>query len=291
MDKRGLEFLAMHALVEKTESGVHIQQHSPPPGTQRLHYHECIEFGICLQGYGIFYIRDDIYPYGKGDISVIYPGEKHIAQSVGDTDSTWHFITIDHHLLLSGMPELEPLLHLAMGEGRRGHILTRSENHRIQPYIQRLSELCMEQTNPYRSGYLAVLYTAILYESAEWEDEPQLPIPDTDTLSAKLSVLTPAIQYLLDHYTEPIAIDALCACSHISPVHLRRLFSEAIGLSPLAFLHKIRISYACIALRETEASVLAIAEQCGYLSLSSFNRQFLKIMHMSPTSYRHSEAL
>jgi AraC-like DNA-binding protein len=51
-------------------------------------------------------------------------------------------------------------------------------------------------------------------------------------------------------------------------------------------LHKIRINHACSELSSTELPIVSIAERCGYTSLSSFNRQFQKIMQISPSEYR-----
>jgi AraC-like DNA-binding protein len=52
------------------------------------------------------------------------------------------------------------------------------------------------------------------------------------------------------------------------------------------YVRNIKISHACYLLRNTHESVIDIAEQCGYASVSSFNRNFKQLTSMSPTQYR-----
>ncbi|MBR4960982.1 MAG: helix-turn-helix transcriptional regulator [Clostridia bacterium] len=270
-------------------SYMHLARNSPGKAPAYLHYHRWTEFGICLSGRGIFYIQGDVYPFAAGDISVIYPGEYHIAQSVSETPSDWWFLTIDEKKLFADWPDRERLLRLA--SGGYGHILKRNENRQIHAALRRMTELYREDSTVMDGlrGQMGALYACILYETAGWQrdtrEEGTLP-----AVSGAGSMISPAIQYMLSYYTDPVTTEELCALCHISPVHLRRIFTASVGISPIAFLHRVRISHACLALSGTDDSILSIAERCGYPSLSSFNRQFQKQMHKSPSEYRRDEA-
>ena len=93
------------------ESGayMHISRHAPGPEPRFLHYHQHLELGLCISGRGIFYIRNQICLFEQGDISIIFPGEHHIAQSSG---SEWWFITVDVPALLGEYPDYEKLSRL-----------------------------------------------------------------------------------------------------------------------------------------------------------------------------------
>ena len=52
------------------------------------------------------------------------------------------------------------------------------------------------------------------------------------------------------------------------------------------YVRNIKISHACYLLRNTRESVIDIAARCGYVSISSFNRNFKQLTDMSPTQYR-----
>lgn len=287
MQKRP-EYLQAHYQNDvPSDDTIYFSPHEPYTDFNGLHYHDELEFGYCLCGSGIFYIGDDIYPYGEGDISIIYPGERHIAQRTPGDGGMWWFISINIEKALDAQPDKEKLRRAAYGIeiGQHGHILTETENANILPYMKKWIEY---KDLPEEKSYLTSILTCILYETLHWNRS----IPRSDVLAIpvrndrQFAAILPAIDYMLAHYTEEIQTDDLCECCHISPVHLRRCFSTVYGMSPLAFLHKLRIRHACAILLHTNEPVSAIAYSVGYNTLSSFNRQFQSAMHVSPSVYR-----
>lgn len=262
---------------------------TPVDAPSALHFHKQIELGLCSTGRGIFYIHDEIYPFGAGDISVIYPGESHIAQSARTALSDWLFLTVDVEVLLGAWRDYPTLRSLVFCPPGSGHILSAAENAQILPYLRRIISLYQDdsRTHAEKRGQYEALFACILYESAAWEQRA-VNASGTEYFAEQMQQIYPAVQYILNHYAEDVQTEQLCECCRLSPVHLRRLFATIVGVSPIAFLHKIRISHASGALTDSSLSVLQIAEQCGYASLSSFNRQFQKWMHRSPTEYRAS---
>lgn len=263
---------------------------TPIAAPDYFHFHSQFELGLCLDGRGIFYIHGNVYPFEAGDISVIYPGEHHIAQSAANAMSRWVFITADVDRVFASWKELPALHALACDRLGCGGILRTAENRQILPYLQRMISLHGEEdrTPAEKMGHYAALLACILYESARREGEGAtgaMPMPAPSS-SGQLQRIYPAIQYLFAHYAEQVRVEELCRSCNLSPVHLRRLFADTLGCSPLDFLQRIRISHACSELRSTQQNVLVIAEQCGYVSLSSFNRQFRQRMHLSPSEYR-----
>ena len=61
----------------------------------RLHFHNGVEIGLCLEGEGLFLIENRILPFSAGDISLIFPDQPHIARSGPGAPSRWYFITVD----------------------------------------------------------------------------------------------------------------------------------------------------------------------------------------------------
>ena len=134
--------------------------------------------------------------------------------------------------------------------------------------------------------YLTALLSCLLYET-----ERLLPLEQfwCSYHNAPIELghqILPAVIYLQNHFSEQIQIADLNTLCYISSSHLRRGFSTVFGISPSEFLHRLRIKHACSLLSNTRNSVLSIATQCGYLTVSSLNRQFQKFMHMTPMEYR-----
>ena len=72
----------------------------------------------------------------------------------------------------------------------------------------------------------------------------------------------------------------------VSGTHCRRLFVGIMGWSPLEFLQNLRVSRACDLMLTSDTSILSISLAVGFDSVSSFNRQFAKIVGMPPSKWR-----
>lgn len=92
--------------------------------------------------------------------------------------------------------------------------------------------------------------------------------------------------YLLDHYREPIQIEQLATHINRSANYTTTLFREVTGMSPIQYIHQLRIKEACNLLNHTDLSITEIAEYLGYYDHSYFFRTFKKLISLSPSDYR-----
>lgn len=68
--------------------------------------------------------------------------------------------------------------------------------------------------------------------------------------------------------------------------HLRRVFHDCMQMSPVEYINWVRIRTACGELKRTNDTVGDIAVRCGFSTLSTFNRNFHRIMGISPQQWR-----
>jgi AraC-like DNA-binding protein len=69
------------------------------------------------------------------------------------------------------------------------------------------------------------------------------------------------------------------------------LTKKLFGLTPSQLIVKTRITIASRLLRETNLSVAAIAQQCGYSDQSAFTRAFRQASGVTPLEYRRGASL
>lgn len=94
------------------------------------------------------------------------------------------------------------------------------------------------------------------------------------------------IQYIEDHISSPgLSNSEIATQAYISEVYLRKLFDTFYDTSPKQYILNMRIQKAKYLLTNTEYTVTAIAEQCGFSSLYHFCRIFRNKIGMSPTEY------
>jgi AraC-like DNA-binding protein len=92
--------------------------------------------------------------------------------------------------------------------------------------------------------------------------------------------------FLRENYSKQISLDDISKIAKMNPVAFSRYFKEYSGTGFVEYLNRLRTNKACYLLRETEYHVNQIASECGFESISNFNKQFRKSEGISPRDYR-----
>ena len=121
----------------------------------------------------------------------------------------------------------------------------------------------------------------------EYAEKNIIPADD-ETLMKEYHRTAPAIYHIEMNIADSsiLTIEELAKVCKMSPSNFRRLFLIETGLSPKAFIIKSRMSYAEYLLKNTDMTVISIAEKVGYNEISGFNRIFASTFKMSPSEYR-----
>ena len=78
----------------------------------------------------------------------------------------------------------------------------------------------------------------------------------------------------------------LCNMSHSS---FKRKFSKVYSVSPKKYINRMKLERATKLLLNTDLLISEIAYECGFDTISSFNRSFKLQFKVSPTKYRLSQ--
>jgi AraC-like DNA-binding protein len=92
--------------------------------------------------------------------------------------------------------------------------------------------------------------------------------------------------YVMKNFREKISLDEVAAIANMSPSSFSRYFKMHANKTFSDFLTEIRIGYACKLLVEKKVSISDACYECGFNTLSNFNRQFREVTHHSPLQYR-----
>jgi AraC family transcriptional regulator len=95
-----------------------------------------------------------------------------------------------------------------------------------------------------------------------------------------------AALWLDTHAHEVIDLQRTAAAAGSSPFHFLRLFSRVLGVTPHQYLIRARLRRAARRLAEDDASITAIAYDCGFTDLSNFVRTFHRAAGVSPRGFR-----
>jgi transcriptional regulator GlxA family with amidase domain len=95
-----------------------------------------------------------------------------------------------------------------------------------------------------------------------------------------------AQQWLARHFSVASPVEAMIRRSKLASSTFKRRFANATGLSPIAYVQRLRIEDAKRRLERTTASVDEIGWQVGYEEPAFFRRLFKRIAGVSPGAYR-----
>ena len=144
-----------------------------------------------------------------------------------------------------------------------------------------------------KEGFYAVVeFFRILYELSKFSDARELSSSSfaqvkVETESRRVKKVK---EYILAHFQEEIRLEQMSDMVSMAPTAFSRFFKLRTGKSLAEFIVDIRIGAAARMLVDTTEPVSTIGFQCGFNTLSNFNRLFRKRKGFSPTEFREKYA-
>lgn len=103
--------------------------------------------------------------------------------------------------------------------------------------------------------------------------------------------IMPAIEAMRTTIAMPLTIPALARRCSLSEAQFRRVFTRALGRSPVSHQRQLRLAEACRLLRETTDTIETIAGKVGYDEPAFFSNTFREAMGLPPGAYRDRREL
>lgn len=254
-------------------------------GYDRLHFHNYMEIGLCHEGQGVMKLDDETIPYEGGEFTIIPANFPHVTLSDPDTISYWEYIFVDIEKVVNDF---------CSGNSKRAEQILQKlnskavmkkagENPEIASRIREILEVIRKADELYLEEARGLL-DALVVSIARMNRVTDVKALGTDVKVA--NAVSEVVEYIGDHYMEPIRVDQLAEEHHFSATHFRRVFSSYMNMSPLEYINQVRVQNACDYLKKTDKSVAEIAQLCGFGTISTFNRNFSKVKGMSPGHWR-----
>ncbi len=260
--------------------------HISPVKRERLHFHNCLEIGICHAGSGTLQVCREAHPFRAGAVTCLPQHIPHTTWSSEGDLSLWSYLFVD----LRGL-----LFHLMPGESNFELI------HPILPQNQYLFGAEQNTKIPFMAGSILgemrqrgenhELIVRSLFLALFCELKRLFPLSPPDAGAPQAGsghslALAPAIHAVYTGYMNPLSVQHLAECCHMSQTHFRRTFLAIMGTSPLQFINALRVDRAVLLLSATNDPVMDISQAVGFASLSSFNRCFVRLKGVSPRAFR-----
>lgn len=231
------------------------------------HIHDDIELVFVQSGGGVAYCDGVRYTLEKNAFFLVFPNQVHRYAECIDS----------RYIVLIVKPSQLLLLEQVFEQGAPVSALWRMEAgcEDIATLLQ-MAKKEFEETGDsiVVAAYLTALFGKLL---AHYQLKK-----DTLTHNTVLQVL----HYCTAHYREEISVGSVAAQLGLSKSSVSHIFSTRLSMHFCNYINSLRLEDAVQLLKNKNYSVTDVASRCGFPTLRTFNRAFLKQYGISPSAYR-----
>ena len=156
-----------------------------------------------------------------------------------------------------------------------------ADKARFDTYFALLMDV-KERGGAYMDEKIEALMTLILADALTLR-------PDMFSFAKDVSFLP--MRDILDEmdrcFADKFSLSELAAKFHVSAGCLSAHFRRCVGMSPMQYITKSRLTLARAMLINTEKTMLEISLECGYGDVSNFVRRFRQQFQVTPLRFRH----
>lgn len=247
-----------------------------------MHFHNLLEIGYCHYGDGDLVIEDDTYRFDAGMISCIPANYLHVTRSDADVRAFWEYIYISpEDIVRQWGKSAQEVRQILDAVGRKSFFVRVEECPAIAALIRAIFVEMQHRSAHYRECVRGMAY-ALLFEIARFND-----MGEGQSVGKSVSLqLGSAIEYVDKNYPNNFKIADLANECHMSETHFRRIFQEKMNMTPVEYVNFVRVRKACELIDKTDISMEDVAEKVGFVTPSTFNRNFRRIIGTSPYQWK-----
>ncbi len=251
-----------------------------------LHWQDTMEIIYIKKGSGTAQVDLVSFDVQGGTIVFVPPGHLHSLRNHPGVRMEYENIIFDLSFLGTALLDvcsqkyLQPLLNHKI-RFPRSVCPDTPGYEKIAGCLDEADDLCRRRCEGFELGVKACILRlfSFLFELGEAKLLPVAASRDTEKLKTLLN-------FLEQNYPGPLGVsDAARVCGYSSS-HFMRWFKQTAGTSFNRHLNGYRLEKALDQIRNTDRSILEIAQGCGFDNLSNFNRQFKKQYGITPRDAR-----
>lgn len=97
--------------------------------------------------------------------------------------------------------------------------------------------------------------------------------------------LKQVLDYIEDHYAEPISVSELAKLCYFSDYHFMRFFKKHMSMTCVEYINNLRLEKSVELFEKGNTSILDVSLSVGFRNLSYFHRAFKKKYHVTPHAF------
>ncbi|HET8735579.1 MAG TPA: AraC family transcriptional regulator [Pricia sp.] len=253
------------------------------------HFHPEFQISYIIKGAGTRFIGDNVQTFKEGDLVLTPPNLPHLWRSEEpyfkrDSQLSTHAMVIYFDQDLMSPPLLDREEFYALKK------LVQNASRGIEFYGSTPSQVyrLLQNIGPKKGFRRIINLLEILEVMANSSEYRLLSSPGYTNVfrtddAEKMQLV---YDYVMQRFTTNIELQDVAELLNMTTTSFCRYFKPRANKTFTRFVNEIRIGHARKLLLEDNFNISQISYECGFNTLSNFNRQFKAIAKMSPHEYR-----
>lgn len=254
------------------------------------HRHTAFEVSLICAGNGIYWVGTHSYHFQPGDVFLFSSNEPHCIVEVSGSD-TLDIMNLQFEPRFLWSPENllfqvhYPEIFFERNEKYSHLLASASENEGGFARRLRAIEREFQQKNTdYKMMVKLQVLELLVLIRREYAD--CVVVPAKTVAAGYLTQMERALDYIDRNLAGELQLSSVARQAAMSPSYFSSLFKKLNGMTLWEYVQSRRIEMAVEMLLSTDYGVTQIAMECGYNSISNFNRSFKTATGQSPVAYR-----
>lgn len=254
-----------------------------------FHYHPEFELVFIKEGYGSRIIGDKIESFSAGDMVFLGSNLPHVWQNddifyKGSNSLRAKSIVLyfNKDIFSSGFYQLQETIKINDFFLRAGRGI-KIKGQTMEMVAERMEKLVDTRGFDRIIGMMEILHILSLSKDVEYIANE---LYQGSTMQSRCDRLSEVYAYISNNFYQDITLESIARVANLTPPSFCRLFKQQTNKHFIEYLNEVRISNACKFLMQSNLNISEVAFECGYKTISNFNKIFKKITGSSPKEYR-----
>lgn len=253
----------------------------------RPHWHEHLEFIKIKKGHVQVTLDDQTFLAVPDDIIYVGSGKVHAVQLLPGQEGQLFGMIFDPFFIINLLEGFETRHAYESFISRANHPHVFSPHHPLWTILNDGIETSHQEYNERDLCYEMAIKSCIYRMTTALIRHDKQQIGNSLSSIQHMHQIRPALNYIEEHFAEPLYLDDLCQLVNMSRFHFSRRFKQATGMTLARFITLTRINVAKKMIVEQELTITEIADQTGFCNPHYFGKVFKDCTGMSPLQFRN----
>ena len=266
-----------------------VQKDELPHFYPHLHRHQEIQLTWIQQGEGTLVAENNMYSFRGGEIYWLGVNLPHVFKSDPSYFSPSSCKKVQTlNIFFNAKGQLDSFFDLPEIKNVKNFLQNQQSGFKVPPeHVEEIAEkmLLIQQTTGVDQlvHFIELLKQLSSYQELAPLSARSQPIAYSEHEGIRIGAI---YNYIMQQYDRPITLEDVAKQAHMTPQAFCRYFKRHTLHTFVSFLNEVRINEACKKLTDGQYdSIATVAYNCGFNSITNFNRVFKSVTGKSPSEY------